>query len=93
MPRESYPAVRTLSRVYRGLAYIVLCVGLLLVVLAIAQTNNFLVVVAVGLYTGFVFLVLLATGEFLAILPDIADRTQETNSLLQEIRELLSKRT
>jgi hypothetical protein len=37
--------------------------------------------------------VLLAGGEVLAMLPDIADRSKETNSLLREIKELLSKKT
>lgn len=92
-PRETYPAVRTLARVYRGLAYIILCVGILLCIILAVQTNNLLAVLAFFLYTAFVFLVLLAAAELLGIMPDLADRSAQTNGLLRDIRELLSKKS
>src|SRR5215831_9533694 len=42
VPRETYPAVRTLARMYRALAYIVLCIGILLCIFGGLQTNNLL---------------------------------------------------
>jgi hypothetical protein len=90
--RETYPAVRTLARVYRGLAYITLCLGIVLCIIIAVQTNNLVAVLAVLLYSAFVFLVLPAGGELLGIIPDLADRAAQTNSLLRDIKELLSKK-
>jgi hypothetical protein len=34
-----------------------------------------------------------AGGELLALMPDLADRAEQTNTLLREIKELLLKKT
>lgn len=89
-PRESYPALRFLANVYRVMAYIVLCIGIVLVFVAL-QTNNFLVIIGIALYAGFIFLLLLAGSELLRVVPDIADHTKTTNDLLRDIKTSLSK--
>ena len=91
--RKSYPAVRILAGAYRALAYLILCLGGLGCIIAAFQSDSLLVAFPGLLYTAFVFLVLLAAGELLGMMPDLVDRGTETNKLLREIKELLSKKT
>ena len=90
---KTYPALRTLAGAYRVFAYLILIFGLIACTVAGVRANSLLAALPVFFYTAFVFVVLLAGGEVLAMLPDIADRATETNSLLREIKELLSKKT
>src|SRR5690349_24977045 len=91
--RKTYPAVRTLAGAYRALAYLILCFRVLASIITGVQANDLLTALPLFFYTAFVFVVILAAGEVLAIMPDLADRVAETNSLLREIRELLAKKT
>ena len=90
---KTYPAVRTLAGAYRVLAYLILTFGLIAGTVTGVRENSLLAALPVLFYTAFVFVVLLAGGEVLAMLPDISDRATETNNLLREIKELLSKKT
>ena len=88
---KTYPVVRTLAGVYRALAYLVLVFGAIGCAVTAFQANS-LAALSILFYTAVVFIVLLGGGELLAMLPDLADRTTETNSLLREIKERLSKK-
>ena len=89
--RVSYPALRAIAGFYRIMAYVVLVVGLLFVLVALQ--GNALAAIGAGLYAAFVFLLLLAGGELLRVVPDIADHAERTNELLREIKADLSKKT
>jgi hypothetical protein len=68
---KTYPTLRTLAGAYRVFAYLVLTFGLIACTVAGVQANSLLVALPVLFYTAFVFVVLLAGGEVLAMLPDL----------------------
>lgn len=91
--RKTYPAIRTLAGAYRVFAYLVLCFGVLKCIITGVQADDLLAALPALFYTAFAFVVLLAGGELLALMPDLADRAEQTNTLLREIKELLLKKT
>jgi len=90
-PRASYPALRTHTAFYRIVAYIVLGVGILLVLLVLH--TNVTLAIALGLYAAFVFVLLLAGGELLRVIPDIADHIRRSDELLRDIKDAMTPKT
>ena len=55
--------------------------------------TNVTLAIALGLYAAFVFVLLLAGGELLRVIPDIADHIRRSDELLRDIKDAMTPKT